>query len=320
MRRIYITTGDPDGIGMEVAAKALQQIGPKSGVQFVLFRSSFRNKQWLSLIDSRFKRFTLTDLNYLNSKTSHSYQNLIDICSTEKAPVWFQQSINACIKNNHDCIVTGPISKPLFIASGLDVMGHTGLLKKASKKKNLFMAFKGAHFNVLLVTDHIPLNQVPVRIDLRTLKEAYDAGLEFRSNFKSKQKLKPIAILGINPHAGDSNLIGSEERKLIDPFVKKLKAVGHSVVGPLVPDAAFLAENWKKFSLFICMYHDQGLIPFKAVHGQESGIQITLGLPFMRVSVDHGTAKDIFNKNKANPNSMKEAIKYAIYSKKGSRI
>ena len=118
-------------------------------------------------------------------------------------------------------------------------------------------------------------------------------------------KTKKIAVLGLNPHAGEGGLIGNLEKTLFARLPK-------GVVGPLVPDAAFLKKNWPLYSIFVCLYHDQGLIPFKMQHGQDSGAHLTLGLAFVRTSVDHGTAVDIFNKNVANPNSMLEAIKLNI--------
>jgi 4-hydroxythreonine-4-phosphate dehydrogenase len=122
----------------------------------------------------------------------------------------------------------------------------------------------------------------------------------------------PIGLLGLNPHAGDSGLIGQEEQTVISKAMKQLFELGIPVVGPLVPDAAFQKENWGKYSTFVACYHDQGLIPFKSIHGFDSGVHLTLGLSLKRTSVDHGTAKDIFGKNKANPGSMVSALRWAI--------
>ncbi|MCB9027156.1 MAG: 4-hydroxythreonine-4-phosphate dehydrogenase PdxA [Bdellovibrionaceae bacterium] len=313
MRRIYITTGDSDGIGLEVAAKALFKLGPQPQLQFVVFRSSYKSSKWTKLLDQKFKRSTFSQLNQIGKKFNSINSNtLIDICSSAEAPFWFKECVHECMENPEDALVTGPISKPLFINSGLKVMGHTGLLKRITKNKDLFMAFKGSCFNVLLVTDHIPLKKVADRLNFELLHKSFLAAKAFRSQLLPPHNKKPIAILGLNPHASDSGLIGNEEFDLIKPFVKKQQSSRQSLVGPLVPDAAFMKENWSKYSLFVCLYHDQGLIPFKIIHGQETGIHITLGLPFTRVSVDHGTAKDIFNKNIANSSSMLEAIKYAI--------
>ncbi|MCB0391726.1 MAG: 4-hydroxythreonine-4-phosphate dehydrogenase PdxA [Bdellovibrionales bacterium] len=309
MKRIYITTGDPDGIGLEVTAKALFKIGPQKEVQFVIFRSSYKAKKWIELIEKKFKR---KEVNKFNSNLTTCSSTLIDVNSSEPAPLWFKQSIKLCLKNPHHKIVTGPLSKASFYEANLKVMGHTGLLKSVTKKKNLFMAFKGQYFNVLLATDHVPLSIVSKKLSLEHLKKAVDAAKVFKASLSQKLAHKPIAFVGLNPHAGDRGLIGKEELLKLTPFLEKFDK--KEIIGPLVPDAAFLKENWNKYSLYICLYHDQGLIPFKAIHGQDSGAHITIGLPFTRVSVDHGTAKDIFNKNKANPSSMIEAIEYALTS------
>jgi 4-hydroxythreonine-4-phosphate dehydrogenase len=183
-------------------------------------------------------------------------------------------------------------------ASGLKFMGHTGAFRQLCPKSKMHMAFAGKEFNVLLASDHMALESVPKFLNKKTVAEAIKSALEFKSLLGSKKK---IAILGLNPHAGESGMIGNFEKKYLSNLPK-------DVVGPLVPDAAFLKTNWKKYSVFICLYHDQGLIPFKLVHGQDSGVHITMGLPFIRTSVDHGTAFDLYKKNLANPASMLDAI------------
>ena len=177
-------------------------------------------------------------------------------------------------------------------------MGHTGAFRKMYPKSKMHMAFKGQHFNVLLASDHIAFENIPKFLTKKTLAEAIVNARKFKTLIKSKKK---IAILGLNPHSGEKGMLGSFEKKMM----AKLPL---DVVGPLVPDAAFLKANWSTYSVFICLYHDQGLIPFKLVHGQDSGVHITMGLPFIRTSVDHGTAFDIYNKNLANQASMLDAI------------
>jgi len=118
--------------------------------------------------------------------------------------------------------------------------------------------------------------------------------------------------LGLNPHAGDSGLIGSFDDLVLKPILDRLRQEGFLIEGPLVPDVAFLKTNWKKYLAYVACYHDQGLIPFKMIHGFESGVHLTLGLPFIRTSVDHGTAKDLFDLDHADDRSMREAIKAAL--------
>ena len=160
------------------------------------------------------------------------------------------------------------------------------------------MAFIGKDFNVLLATDHISFSKIEFTLTKKQINSAVKSAKSLKFLLNSK---KDIAVLGLNPHAGESRLMGTFESKM-------LAQMPRGFFGPLVPDAAFLQKNWSRFSLFVCMYHDQGLIPFKMHHGQDSGVHITMGLPFIRTSVDHGTAFDIYNKNIANPNSMLDAI------------
>jgi len=147
---------------------------------------------------------------------------------------------------------------------------------------------------------------------------ALESANKLRLQLPVAQQKKPIAVLGLNPHAGEDSLIGTEERDIISRALTEALKAKIPVAGPLVPDAAFFEENWKKYSVYLAMYHDQGLIPFKTVHGQKSGVHISLGLPFVRTSVDHGTAKDIFGKYKAIANSMLDAVQACIKLAKSS--
>jgi 4-hydroxythreonine-4-phosphate dehydrogenase len=149
----------------------------------------------------------------------------------------------------------------------------------------------------------MPLSRVSKSLTLRRLRSGIAAAKFLRGLARSR---KPIALVGLNPHAGENGLLGSEELKWKGLLKSKV------VEGPLVPDAAFLPHQWKKYSVYVCPYHDQGLIPFKLVHGFDEGVHLTLGLPFVRTSVDHGTAKELFGKNIAKHGSMREALELAM--------
>ena len=161
------------------------------------------------------------------------------------------------------------------------------------------MGFIGKEFNVVIATDHIALKTVESKLTKKLIEQAIKACIDLK---KLNNDKRPVCVLGLNPHAGEKGIIGSYEKSFLNKIISK------NLVGPMSPDAAFFKSNWKKYSSFLALYHDQGLIPFKMVHGQDSGVHITLGLPFIRTSVDHGTAKDIFNKNVANSHSMRDAI------------
>ena len=144
------------------------------------------------------------------------------------------------------------------------------------------------------------------------VKAAHKFSLVLQKTRSGKSKApRPIGVLGLNPHAGDSGLIGKEEADIITPVLEKLRGEKVPVEGPLVPDSAFTPSLRERYSLYLALYHDQGLIPFKAIHGQ-NGVHITWGLPFVRTSVDHGTAFDIAGQGKADSTSMRLAIEWAI--------
>ncbi len=307
--RLAITTGDLDGIGLEICIKSLISLGPKPKVIFFLFRSNKSSlKDDLKKLDRTFNRVQVSSFEEYLEKYSSSNYNLVDIASSESPAKWVVTAATLCLKKQLSGLSTAPISKTVIKSSGYREIGHTELFQTVAKTASPFMAFLGKTFNVLLVTGHIPLTKV--KITKARLYQAGLAALNLKKILSAKQKKLPVALVGINPHAGEENIIGSEETKIFLPVIRRLSKKT-KVVGPLVPDAAFMPKNWHKYSVYVCPYHDQGLIPFKAINGT-AGVHLTLGIPFVRTSVDHGTAKDIYGKDKADASSMKNAIELAI--------
>ncbi len=319
-KKVALTTGDPLGIGFEVACKALSKLGPQKKVVFFLYRDRNQEKRqprYFKLLDQKFMRVTFSDqrsalqfVNLLIKKNKVPKNLLVDLSLFESAAEWVLSAAKACIKKDFDSLATGPLSKVLVKRSGLPFMGHTGAFRMLLPKAKLHMAFVGKKFNVLLASDHIPLSDVPNFLNKKTILNSIESAKKLKLLLRSRKK---IALLGLNPHAGEKGMLGSFEKK----FLKKIPV---GIVGPLVPDTAFFPSNWSKFSVFICLYHDQGLIPFKMIHGQDSGVHITIGLPFVRTSVDHGTAFDIYNKNLANPASMLDAIRLNLILLRGKNV
>ena len=319
-KKVALTTGDPLGIGFEVACKALSKLGPQKKVIFFIFRDRNQEKRqprYFKLLDQKFLRMTFSDqkaalqfVNLLIKKNKVPKNLLIDLSLLESAAEWVLAAAKSCIKKDYDSLATGPLSKVLVKASGLPFVGHTGAFRMLLPKSKLHMAFLGNKFNVLLASDHISMSEVPNFLNKKTILSALESAKKFKHLIRSRKK---IALLGLNPHAGEKGILGNFEKKV-------LKNLPANVVGPLVPDAAFFKSNWAKFSVFVCMYHDQGLIPFKMIHGQDSGVHITIGLPFVRTSVDHGTAFDIYNKNVANPASMLDAIRLNLILIRGNNV
>ena len=304
MKRIYITTGDQKGIGLEITVKALNLLGPQQNIQFVLWRSHKDTEDIVQTIKKPFKRFTLKNISQVKTTVHRKETHLLDLSSPLCPTDWVVHSTKACLLSPDQALVTGPLSKIQMQKDGFTEKGHTELLKKLSGEKHLFMIFLGKFFNVALLTGHTPLKKV---IWTKTrLQKCISLCLNFQKKYL-KHKNKKIALLGFNPHAGENGLLGKEEIVLRN----QLKLWKNQITEPLVPDVAFLKSNWKNFSIYICLYHDQGLIPFKMIHGRQS-FQYSLGLPFIRTSVSHGTASDIFKQNKADPSSMKQALLGAI--------
>ena len=316
--KIAITSGDQDGSGPEVTAKALSKLGPQLGVHFYLWRSPGVGKRHLSLIDKKFKRITFPSWAEAFKHSLGSPRELIDVNSVTPPPKWVESAAEAGRFGHIHALVTAPLSKTLIWDSGMKDVGHTEILARVCSRYDLFMSFLGKNFSVLLATGHIPLRSVNEKVDKRILKMALRAANDLNIMLDPKGK-KSVALVGLNPHSGEFGLIGDNEIKTFNPALLELqKEHGLKIAGPLVPDAAFLRGNWKKYGVYVSPYHDQGLIALKVVHQHKSGCHMTMGLPFIRTSVEHGTAKDIFGKNRANESSMKDAITWAIHLSKNS--
>lgn len=294
-RPLIITTGDADGIGPEVVSKALLKI-KKLDRPFIITSQVYppnwknlKKKYSIEIVDKWVDIVANANKNYLLLNPKSSPQDFVYAAAL------------GCHENLFSAMATGPMSKS-------KKMGHTEILKEVSGAKNLFMAFIGAQFSTVSSTGHIPLKDVSEKLSLPLLKTALTNAYELAKKINSK---KPIALLGLNPHAGEFGLIGKEEITLLKPLLKWAKATRIPVVGPLPPDTAFTNEMQSQFSVYLGLYHDQVLIPFKAIHGFKDGVHLTLGVDFVRTSVDHGTAKDIVGKNKAHHESMLKAIEWA---------
>jgi len=207
-------------------------------------------------------------------------------------------------------LVTAPVNKSAINKSGVAFKGHTEYLAMRTHAKKFAMMFCGGPLRVTLITRHEPIKNIP---RILTKEKIIDAIIltekALTVNFSIKNPR--IGVCGLNPHAGEEGMIGVEEKRVIAPAIKKLKSKIPNIIGPLPADTAFYMAYNKGLDAIIAMYHDQGLAPFKMV-AFHNGVNVTLGLPFVRTSPDHGTAYNIAGKGIANPLSMKEAIKLAV--------
>jgi len=228
---------------------------------------------------------------------------------TGKASVLFlERAVKDILSKKLDAIVTLPISKEYVMKAGFRYAGHTDYLADITKTEDYLMMLLCEKMKVALVTTHIPLKDVPENIKPEILESKIRLlNRELQSKFGIK---KPkIAVLGLNPHAGDGGNIGREEIDIINPVVQKLKSEGIDLEGSLSADTAF--NRYREFDAYLAMYHDQGLIPLKLLCFKKA-VNITLGIPFIRTSPDHGTGFDIAGKGIADPSSFIEAVKLAL--------
>ena len=213
------------------------------------------------------------------------------------------------IKQRIEAMVTCPINKMAMQLSGCHYSGHTELLAERSKSNEFAMMLAGERLRVVLVTIHVPLRDVPDILSrqkiVKTIKLTWQA-LNERFGIKAPR----IAVSGLNPHAGEGGMFGDEEENIIAPAIQDAEAQGFYASGPFPPDTVFYHAAKRRYDAVVCMYHDQGLIPFKLIHFN-TGVNTTLGLPIIRTSVDHGTAYDIAGAGIANPGSLIAAINMA---------
>jgi 4-hydroxythreonine-4-phosphate dehydrogenase len=216
---------------------------------------------------------------------------------------------DVCIDGDAAGMVTAPINKQALRAAGVDFPGHTEMLADRCQVDEVVMMLAGERLRVCLVTTHCALREVPQRLTAeRILTTIQITATALQQQFGLQQPR--LAILALNPHAGEGGLFGDEEKRHIVPAIEAARSDGLAVSGPHSADTLFWFASQGQYDAVICMYHDQGLIPLKLLHF-EDGVNVTLGLPIVRTSVDHGTAYDLAGTGRANPASLVAAVKMA---------
>jgi 4-hydroxythreonine-4-phosphate dehydrogenase len=300
---LAITPGDPESIGPEVTAKAIHDLGDAlHGVSLVVFGSQAPFKRFSTLMRKGKLSFIEPP-----KRTSPGYQS-----------AWAVQTATEFVMAapRSRALVTGPISKERIQAAGFKYKGHTDFLADLTKTNEVTMMLANDLFRVALVTNHCPLADVASKITSKNLERAIRHAANYCKANLGKRNPK-IAVLALNPHAGEGGLLGSEEKKIISPTLMRIskKFPELQVSGPFPADSFFAIESGRpqksRYDIIIAQYHDQGLIPLKLSDFSKS-MNMTLGLPIIRTSVDHGTAFDIAGKNSADPGSMIYAIKNAL--------
>jgi 4-hydroxythreonine-4-phosphate dehydrogenase len=221
---------------------------------------------------------------------------------------WVVDGAKRCLAGELAALVTGPITKELLHHAGYPFVGQTELLAHLSHTKRFAMMLAGGPLRVALVTIHTPLRNVAKLITARKIVEVIELSDQICRRFGIRRPR--IAVAGLNPHAGEGGLLGDEERRIIAPAVKRAARRGITVSGPHSADTLFYRAAHGQFDAVVAMYHDQGLAPLKLI-AFDNGVNLTLGLPFVRTSPDHGTAPDIAGKGIARPDGMIAAINMA---------
>ncbi|GIV31873.1 MAG: 4-hydroxythreonine-4-phosphate dehydrogenase [Saprospiraceae bacterium] len=318
---IGITIGDINGIGLEVILKALSH--PRilqicvpiiyGSSKVVSYHKNVAGLEEFSYQNLRSAERPSTErVNVLNCWNENV--NITLGKPSEAGGKYAMISLESAIKDLRagliDAIVTGPIHKKSMELAGFGYIGHTEYLAKAFNVSDCLMLMVSSALKVGLVTTHVPLRDVPLIIDKeRIIRKLEILEQSLKVDFGYERPL--IAVLGLNPHAGEEGLLGDEEEKVIRPAVVECKKKGMNVFGPFPADGFFGAGKFNKFDAVLAMYHDQGLIAFKSLTFG-SGVNYTAGLPIIRTSPDHGTAFELTGKNEADHSSFLQAIFTAI--------
>ena len=219
-------------------------------------------------------------------------------------------AIDACLAKKVDAVTTCPANKEAMRGAGIPQPGHTEIFAERTQTERFCMAFISEAISCSLVTVHAGYAEVPNLLSEERIAEVIELTRETHKKLLGKEPR--IAVCGLNPHAGENGLFGNgEEERIILPAIERMRGEGCNLIGPLPPDTAFTESRRKDIDAYVCMYHDQALIPVKALAFEEA-VNVTLGLPIVRTSVDHGTALDIAWQGEANPNSLKAAVKLAV--------
>ncbi len=314
-KKIIIVLGEPNSISSEIFLKSLNYI-KETKLSFIIIGNYSLLKKQANYLNLKINiNFHLPDINKLNDKKFNfiniKYNQIkpFDLGSI-KSDIFIKKSFETALtlikKKLANGIINLPINKSKFTKN--KYKGITEYIAdKTSNKNKENMLLYNENFSVVPLTTHIPLKNVYKEISFKKIKKACKNINYFYSNILRRKKIK-IGILGLNPHNGENGYIGNEEKKIIIPAIKKLKKK-YSIIGPLSPDTSFLQINKLKIDVLIGHYHDQVLTAFKTKFDLDA-INITIGLPFIRISPDHGTGTDIIGKGIANPKSFKNAIKF----------
>ncbi|APO71848.1 4-hydroxythreonine-4-phosphate dehydrogenase PdxA [Rhizobium mongolense] len=312
--KVAVTLGDPAGVGPEVIVKALAAMPRQERRDFVIVGNSkvLERACRTTGIDLRFGPSASEDGSTIAVEEVALDGSLPEIgkispVAGDASVRYISRAVELAMSGDADVIVTAPINKEAMNLAGHHFDGHTGLLAHLTGSKSSFMLLASDRLNTIHVSTHVSLRGAIERAKTDRVIATIEAG---HNHFVRLGKKPRIAVAGINPHCGENGLFGTEDMEFLTPAVELAQAKGIDVVGPISADTVFARAYNGAFDLVIAQYHDQGHIPIKLV-AFETAVNVSLGLPIDRVSVDHGTAFDIAGTGKANHANMLSAIAYA---------
>jgi 4-hydroxythreonine-4-phosphate dehydrogenase len=327
-----VTMGDPAGVGPEIIARAAAESAVRATARPVVIGAASTMSEALALVGSRLSLHAVgrvADCRWADGTLEVLDLGNVDMTTLPRCEVsaaagraayeYIERAVNLAKAGDIHAIVTAPVNKEALAAAGVQHSGHTEILAQLTDTKDFAMLLMGKELRVIHVTTHVALRRVPDLVTrervLRTIRLAQRT-LEGLGRPRGR-----IAVCGLNPHAGEDGLFGDEEKTAIVPAIEAARADGLDVTGPLPADTLFSRARGGEFDIVVAMYHDQGHIPVKTLGFEYdetakkwtglSGVNVTIGLPFLRVSVDHGTAFDRAWKGIANHESMVEALEVA---------
>jgi 4-hydroxythreonine-4-phosphate dehydrogenase len=312
---ILINSGEPYSVFLEIFFKAFAQEKFKRPIILVVSKKLLIAQMKFLKFNLKMKIIDVKDINF--KELSLKEINIIDIdlsfdkpfgTISNKTNIYLEKSFNVCLQllktKKFIGFINGPISKANFLKEKF--LGITEYLASKTKTKNVAMLIYNSKLSVSPITTHLPLKDVYKKITMKKIISHFILINNFyKKNFK---KIPKIAITGLNPHC-ESNYKSSEEEKIIKPAIKYLKSKKYKIAGPFPADTIFMEFNSKKYDVIIGMYHDQVLTPLKTMF-EFDAINITIGMPFIRISPDHGPNSSMLGKNKSNPQSLINAIKF----------
>ena len=307
---IAFTPGEPSGIGPDIAIIYAQKEIKENILVYcdpdVLIDRAKKLNLPITLKESESKN--ISELSIYPIKTSNKVlPGRLDAANSNYVLETIKHATKDCLNGNCDGLLTGPINKGVINESGIDFTGHTEFLAKLTETSKTVMLLATDQLKVALATTHLPLTEVASNITRASLSQVIYI---IHSDFKYLGVKKPkILVCGLNPHAGENGYLGDEEKTIISPVIKELNKVGYDLIGPVPADTAFTHESLNNVDVVLAMYHDQGLPVLKA-QGFKKAANITLGLPFFRTSVDHGTAIELAGTGNISLGSFNTALSY----------